>query len=460
MSENPKLKRVLRLDSIPLDETYWTKEGYLIDHPIVTSIGIFEYVNPDGTVRRELRLPEDVFDQASLASYKGKPVILTHEAGVVNKNNVDREHIGTILSEGYQDGENVRVEIVIHDTDTMKRSGLRELSLGYSLDLDETPGVWNGQPYDAIQRNIRINHLALVEKARAGEQARLNIDGFVRKLKGGKKSMANTKRNDGAPMGPQDLAAAIEAYKKRKAARGVPVAAGDGDPETTPATGTPPAADTASTVSPAAPAAVGGEQKDGDDPVQIVKDRRDRRDADGDPDDMEKAMGVIAQQDEDICTLLDVIEGMRAKEDFDSAAEEPPAATNGDEGDDPDKTAADCGSINADAADAIFRTRIELVRLGDRLHLDGIETMGVLEAQKAIIRAVNPTMRLDGKRPAYIKAAFDLAKDTMNARKDTNYQRAQMMNGTRRADSASPRTTGAKAARQRMMDRMENGGNQ
>ena len=31
MSENPKLKRVLRLDSIPLDETYWTKEGYLID---------------------------------------------------------------------------------------------------------------------------------------------------------------------------------------------------------------------------------------------------------------------------------------------------------------------------------------------------------------------------------------------------------------------------------------------
>lgn len=86
--------------------------------------------------------------------------------------------------------------------------------------------------------------------------------------------------------------------------------------------------------------------------------------------------------------------------------------------------------------------------------------MGVLEAQKAIIRAVNPTMRLDGKSPAYIKAAFDLAKDTMNARKDTNYQRAQMMNGTRRADSASPRTTGAKAARQRMMDRMENGGNQ
>lgn len=42
----PTLKRVLRLDSIPLDETYWTKEGYLIDHPVVTSTGIFEYTNP------------------------------------------------------------------------------------------------------------------------------------------------------------------------------------------------------------------------------------------------------------------------------------------------------------------------------------------------------------------------------------------------------------------------------
>ena len=457
----PKLKRVLRLDSIPLDETYWTKEGYLIDHPVVTSTGIFEYQNPDGTTRRELRLPEEVFDPASLASYKGKPVILTHEAGVVDKRNVDQEHIGTILSEGYQDGENVRAEIIIHDTDIMKKSGLRELSLGYALDLDRTPGVWKGQPYDAIQRNIRINHLALVDKARAGEKARLNIDGFVRKLKGGKKNMANTNRNDGTPMTPEDLAATIKAYKDRQAAR-TPGADGD-DP--VPATGTAPAADAGSAVSPAAPAAVGGEKNDGDDPVQMVKDRRDRRDSEGDPADMDKAMGVIAQQDEDICTLLDVIEGMKAKQDFDSAAGEGAPKADGEDttakdGDDNCTDGDDKGSaINADAADAIFRTRIELVRLGDKLHLDGIETMGVLDAQKAIIKAVNPTMRLDGKSPAYIKAAFDLAKDTMNARKDTNYQRAQMMNGTRRADGAGSKPAGAKAARQRMIDNMGNGGN-
>ena len=44
----------------------------------------------------------------------------------------------------------------------------RELSLSYFYDPDLTPGVWNGQPYDIVMRNIRGNHLALVETGRAG----------------------------------------------------------------------------------------------------------------------------------------------------------------------------------------------------------------------------------------------------------------------------------------------------
>ena len=79
----PKLKAVYRLDSIPLSATYWTKEGYLKDEPIVTSVGIFEYLNQDGSKRRELRLPEEVFDPASLASYEGKPIIITHNAKIL-----------------------------------------------------------------------------------------------------------------------------------------------------------------------------------------------------------------------------------------------------------------------------------------------------------------------------------------------------------------------------------------
>lgn len=150
--------KVQRFDSLPLDATYFTDEGYLVDHPIVTSVGIFVYHNPDGSERRELRLPEEVFAEKSLASYKGKPIIVTHDAGYVDTDNVKEESIGTILSEGYRDGDDVRAEIIIHDTDSLKKYKMRELSCGYNLRLDETPGVWEGQPYDAIQRDIEIQN--------------------------------------------------------------------------------------------------------------------------------------------------------------------------------------------------------------------------------------------------------------------------------------------------------------
>lgn len=75
-SNAPKLSRVIRLDSLPVNSTYFTEEGYLVDHPVLTSIGIFEYTNSDGSVRRELRLPEEVFKPESLKTYKGKPIII------------------------------------------------------------------------------------------------------------------------------------------------------------------------------------------------------------------------------------------------------------------------------------------------------------------------------------------------------------------------------------------------
>ena len=131
----PKLTRVVRLDSVPLDKAYYTDEGYLADRPVLTSTGIFEYTNPDGSIRRELRLPEEVFKPESLKSYRGKPIVITHDAGLITKDNVHENSVGTILSEGYRSGNNVVADIVIHDTDAMKNAGLKELSLGYNLCL-------------------------------------------------------------------------------------------------------------------------------------------------------------------------------------------------------------------------------------------------------------------------------------------------------------------------------------
>ncbi|KAG6335074.1 hypothetical protein ID866_4018 [Astraeus odoratus] len=114
-----------------------------------------------------------------MAHFKGKPITIGHP-GAVNSRNAKKHMVGTMLEPGREDGENVKVPIMVYDESAINSatSGrTKQLSLGYRLDLDETPGEWNGQPYDAVQRNIRINHLALVSKARAGDVATLNLDG-------------------------------------------------------------------------------------------------------------------------------------------------------------------------------------------------------------------------------------------------------------------------------------------
>jgi len=151
-----------------------TDEGFLVDSPIVARIGIQDYLRADGTTRRELRLPEEVFSADSLASMRGKPITVEHPgSGKVTSKDAHRVTVGTILSEGKQDGDNVRTDITIHTPDSI--GDRRELSLGYTAILDETPGDWNGQKYDAIQRTIRVNHLSVVKRGRAGV-ARLNMD--------------------------------------------------------------------------------------------------------------------------------------------------------------------------------------------------------------------------------------------------------------------------------------------
>ncbi|CAB3911619.1 hypothetical protein LMG3410_04862 [Achromobacter aegrifaciens] len=165
---------VMRYDRAPLKATR-TDEGYLVDTPVLTRTGVFLYSDGAGRTRREYRPPEEVFNADSMASLRGKPITDGHP-GKVTAKNVRQHMIGTALSGGRQDGpENMLGDIHIFDTAPVD-AGNKELSLGYELELDETPGVTpGGEPYDAIQRNIRYNHLAVVKRGRAGN-ARLNLD--------------------------------------------------------------------------------------------------------------------------------------------------------------------------------------------------------------------------------------------------------------------------------------------
>lgn len=150
-----------------------TDEGFIKDSPIIGRTGILIYQNADGSTRREYRPPEEAFNIDSLASIRGKPITMGHHGLVTNETYNQSKPIGTVLSEGKQDGENIRADVVIYDLNTDDR----ELSCGYQTDLEETSGVTpEGEHYDAIQRNIVYNHLAIVPRGRAGN-ARLNMDG-------------------------------------------------------------------------------------------------------------------------------------------------------------------------------------------------------------------------------------------------------------------------------------------
>lgn len=165
-------EKVQRYDNYAITATK-TDEGFIKDAPIIGRTGILEYRNVDGTIRREYRPPEEAFNVDSLASIRGKPITLGHHGLVSSANYREAKPVGTVISDGRQDGSNIRADVVIYSLDTDDR----ELSCGYQTDLEETSGVTpEGEHYDAIQRNIVYNHLAIVPRGRAGN-ARLNMDG-------------------------------------------------------------------------------------------------------------------------------------------------------------------------------------------------------------------------------------------------------------------------------------------
>jgi hypothetical protein len=309
--------------------------------------------------------------------------------------------------------------------------------------------------------------LALVGKARAGESARLNIDGKTpsNTLTGGKSQMAGTTTGKKKQaMNADEMKKSIAAFDKRRQAR----LDGEDEPSTIPEKiiieGVVKPQEGAADAEPTE-----GEEKEMtlEEKVQEVKDRRDRRDQGGDPEDVEGAKGVIAQQDEDISCLLELLEKLEAAKDFGTAA---PIGDKKD-GDDGKKDDGDDegegvvskpreNAMNADSVDAIVAERLELGRLGDKLNLDGLETLKPIDAKKKIIAAIKPDLRLDGKGAGYISTAFDIAKQELSSRKTTEHQRKQMFNGKFNTDGTSNQSepSGAFAARERMQDKILNGG--
>lgn len=161
-------------------EAQITDEGYIRANAVVTRTGVFLYKNPDGTLRRELRHPEEVLKADSLETMKMIPVTNGHPAErLVTAENAKRLAIGYTGESISQDNQYILANFLITDADGVKdviENNKKELSLGYTVDLVPEIGDYFGEPYDYRQTNIKYNHLSLVNSARAGPEARIALD--------------------------------------------------------------------------------------------------------------------------------------------------------------------------------------------------------------------------------------------------------------------------------------------
>ena len=102
---------------------------------------------------------------------------IEHPPEPITADNWKKYAVGQIGDEVLKDGEYVRVPMVLMDAAAIKafkEDGKQELSMGYCCDLEWKGGVTDaGEKYDAVQRNIRGNHLAIVGNARGGSKLKL-----------------------------------------------------------------------------------------------------------------------------------------------------------------------------------------------------------------------------------------------------------------------------------------------
>ena len=172
--------QVSRYDYGQVTKSEITDEGYLKVWCKAARVGTQLYTRGDGAQVREYRPEDEVSNPESLASFGMKAVTLNHPRVLLDTETTKLHQVGHAGSQvRFSDGF-VEVALLITDQkaiDAIKRGDAQEVSAGYRVDYDPTPGVTpDGQSYDGVQRNILANHIAVVPRGRGGREVRLLLD--------------------------------------------------------------------------------------------------------------------------------------------------------------------------------------------------------------------------------------------------------------------------------------------
>ncbi len=156
--------------------------GFLKGRAVVTTTGVYPYVQKDGSIQWELRSPEEVFHPDSLNTLRMAVVTNDHPDVLVTPENVKAVMVGSLGEEIIVDQFKGRVAspitVSVKDAIDDVQNGKRAISAGYSCDVIMEIGNYNGVPFDARQVKIRYNHVAIVDRGRAGDAAVMRVDAY------------------------------------------------------------------------------------------------------------------------------------------------------------------------------------------------------------------------------------------------------------------------------------------
>ena len=177
-------------DQASLGRTRRTSDGYLATEAFAVRTGVQLYRGDevdrenkhgmrDRAIVRVYRPESEVRRPASLQTFSHAPVTVGHPSEAVDSHNWADLAVGEVSTEAEWEDNKIRLPLVLKDAAAIAlvEAGVRELSAGYTCDLEFVTGTTpKGETYDAVQRNIRINHLAIVPKGRAGADCSIQLD--------------------------------------------------------------------------------------------------------------------------------------------------------------------------------------------------------------------------------------------------------------------------------------------
>ena len=427
------LKDVRRFDRSILKKSEITSQGFLKVPAFATRVGVFTYRTSDGGVIKELRCPSEVFNEDSMKTLANVPVTNLHpKPGLVSSENAKNFTVG-YTGDQVENIEHkfLQVSVIVIDADTIRDAslGMKEVSCGYSCDLDPTPGIYEGEHYDVIQKNIVYNHLAIVPRGRAGPEVKLHLDADeaemvsdqnqTKEIPAMGKITIKDKEYDATP----EMEDAFNSHMKDMAEQ------------------------------------MDGMKKELD---GFKASKPETKDEPGNPDDQtgDKSKDAPEQIGKDAAAKP--VEGSKEEESSESKAKEleemkkqKDAVTAK-----ADALESELSKLKAERSDthpetilALVQTRMKLIATASRLMSDTskLDSMTDLEIKKEVIKTDSPDANFEGKSDEYVSARFDHVEERLNKVASGRRSMGVAMAGTAKADAAS-NAPNAKDARKKMIE--------